>query len=261
MCDPTRLSQVLSNLLSNAVKFTKNGQIELIAKKVSGDDLKVTLSFTVRDNGIGIPDSKQKMVFEAFTQAASSTTRKYGGTGLGLSITRRLLELQGSQIHLQSSEGRGSAFSFDLIFDVPSDTHDSNVPIKINLPEGDLLAGKRVLLVEDNPMNILVASEFLKRWKVNVTVAENGLEAIEKYDNHDLVLMDLQMPEMDGYTATLELRKRHISTPIIALTASALIDVRRKIMESGMDDLVVKPFNPIDLYNKLVEYIKPEKTQ
>lgn len=252
-CDRLRLIQVLSNLLNNAVKFTKAGAITLEAKCLNISKHIVTIDFAVEDTGIGIPTSKHREIFNIFTQASSSTTRKYGGTGLGLSITKKLLNLQGSEIRVSSQEGVGSRFSFVQKFDLSSEQGQTTVT-KAERSEEGLLVGKKILLVEDNQMNILVAKRYLEKWKVEVEVAESGFEALEKYSDHDLILMDLQMPEMDGYTACRKLREKGTSVPIVALTAAALMEVREKVLQSGMNDYVTKPFIPEELYAKLVKH-------
>ncbi|HAA11543.1 MAG TPA: hypothetical protein DCE41_07525 [Cytophagales bacterium] len=259
--DPVRLSQVITNLTSNAVKFTEKGQVELHTKLLSTDNNKAQLRFEVHDTGIGIPEEKRESIFESFTQARSDTTRRYGGTGLGLAITKRLLDLMGSSIELISQENKGSIFSFNLEIDLGSELskpeYDSEPK---QLQADELLQQIKVLLVEDNPVNQLVATKFLRRWKIQYEIAQNGLEAVEtiKSKGYNVVLMDLQMPEMDGYEASRTIRSfedpyfREI--PIIALTASAMQDVRNKVMASGMTDFVTKPFNPVELRRKIVQY-------
>jgi len=251
--DDTRLGQVLNNLISNAVKFTRNGHItiELQLAKATADT--VDIYFAVKDNGIGIPAAKQQLIFERFTQANSEITREFGGSGLGLTIIRRLLNLQQSDIHLTSQEGVGSTFYFTLGF------KRSNAPKREEKTadwENMDLNGIRVLLVEDVEFNIMVAEKMLQSWKARVDIAENGLEGMEKaqQNHYDIILMDLQMPVMDGYTATKAIREFNSSIPIIALTASASIDMQQKALECGMNDHVSKPFNPYDLYNTVFKY-------
>ncbi|WP_295648203.1 PAS domain S-box protein [uncultured Mucilaginibacter sp.] len=258
--EPVRLGQILTNLISNAIKFTNVGKVTIAASLLSQDADSTTISFEVMDTGIGIPADKQESVFESFTQASSDTTRKYGGTGLGLTITKRLLEMQGSQIKLQSEPGKGSTFYFDLKLKksdlkLGSDA-GSDKPVVTKS-----LKGTRILLAEDNQINVLLAKQFLKQWDVECDVAENGVIAVQlaKTNNYDMILMDLQMPQMDGYSAAEEIRKLepveiYSKLPIIALTASAMLDNKDRAFVVGMDDYVSKPFNPDDLYRKIAHY-------
>lgn len=254
--DRTRLNQTLNNLIDNAIKFTKKGKITLRIFQVKSSAKTMSIKFEVEDTGIGIPRDKLISVFERFTQASSSTTREYGGTGLGLSIIKRLLELQGVEIKVESQPGKGSKFYFEQWF---IKGHLSTAA-PVTLDEADLekkLEGKSVLLVEDNPMNVMVAEKFLKRWKMVIDKAENGQIAVEKatHNEYDIILMDLQMPVMDGYRATTEIRHSKNKVPIIALTASALLQVQEKVMLAGMNDYITKPFDPKELRRKLVRNI------
>ncbi len=254
LADALRVSQILTNLIGNAIKFTKKGGVTLSLKKIMGTDKKVAIKFTVEDTGIGIPKDKQKTIFESFSQAETSTTREYGGTGLGLSITKKILDFQNTQIHLFSREGQGSKFYFTQTFEISKNQELKNHTNKDAQVD---LAGKKVLLVEDNPVNVMVAKKFLSRWDIDIDVAENGREALEKnvYNTYDLILMDLQMPVMDGYDASKELRVLGVKTPIIALTASVMLDVGDKVYSCGMNDYITKPFDPDDLYNKIKTHI------
>jgi CheY-like chemotaxis protein len=213
----------------------------------------------VRDTGIGIPEDKQENIFESFTQANSDTTRKFGGTGLGLTITKKLLELMHSKINLKSKPGEGSTFSFELTFK----TSNKKFIIKEEVVTED---GKRsikdvnILIVDDSRVNVLLAQELLKQWQGTCDIALNGLIAVNmiKAKDYDIVLMDLQMPEMDGYQATEEIRKlpddKYHTLPIIALTASAMLEIKDKAFTSGMNDYISKPFNPEELYRKIVKH-------
>jgi PAS domain S-box-containing protein len=256
--DPVRLGQILTNLVSNAVKFTSKGSVTICTTLISTNSSKTTINFEVKDTGIGIPKDKQESIFESFTQASSDTTRKYGGTGLGLTITRRLLELQGSGIHLKSAEGEGSVFSFDLNFG--SSTRKISKSKTFHKMFKESLKGTRVLIAEDNQINVVLAKEFFRRWDVDCDVAENGIIALQlvKTNDYDLVLMDLQMPEMDGYETTEQIRKlngtRYQDLPIIALTASAMLNIQDKAFVIGMNDYISKPFNPDELYSKIKQY-------
>lgn len=251
--DPMRLNQVLLNLIGNAIKFTEEGCIDLAATLLPGSDAdKVTVRFTIEDTGIGIPEDKLEDVFESFTQASSETTRKYGGSGLGLSIVKKLIELQGGSIKVESTVGKGSRFTFVIPYTKGSGTSEKAESTEVKFHK---FIGLRILLAEDNEMNQLVATRFLKNWDIEVDIANNGLEAVEKTkEKHfDLILMDLQMPEMDGFEAAKEIRKNHEydNTPIIALTASVLIDVKDQIAQFGMNDYLPKPFKPDELNAKI----------
>ncbi|MEQ6121540.1 response regulator [Reichenbachiella sp. MALMAid0571] len=248
--DGLRLSQILTNLIGNAIKFTSTGGVTLSLLRVTSSMRKVAIKFLVEDTGIGIPKDKQSSIFDSFSQASSSTTREFGGTGLGLAITKRILDLQNIKINLFSQESKGSRFYFTQAFEI---SEIQVLPSATEVEEKVDLAGKNVLLVEDNPVNVMVAKRFLSKWKINVDVAENGREAIEKTasSKYDLILMDLQMPVMDGYDASSELRKQGLKTPIVALTASVMLDVGDKVFSCGMNDYITKPFDPDDLYNKI----------
>ena len=257
--DHTRLSQILSNLVSNAIKFTDKGRVEVSMKQVMRTKERAAIKIKVEDTGIGIPREKQAMIFETFTQASSATTREFGGTGLGLAITKKLLDLQGVAINLFSLPGKGSRFYFTQTFRIPADT-PVRVPalqLTINEKQDKNLQGMHILLVEDNEVNVLVAKKFLVKWQATVQTVANGLEALhqitEHGDRYDLILMDLQMPVMDGYTASREIRKVGYMRPIIALTASALLEVEAKVKDAGMDGFVTKPFNPNDLLSKILK--------
>lgn len=264
--DPVRLGQILTNLASNAVKFTETGKVMISASVVSQSDESKSMNivFEVKDTGIGIPKDKQEFIFESFTQASSETSRKYGGTGLGLAISKRLIELQGSSIQLDSEPGKGSRFSFHLNMDVSTPSLvatyvDANESKDLNVQK-KTLKGLRILIVDDNKINVLLVKQFFKLWNIESDKAENGLIAVEKVQqkDYDLVLMDLQMPVMDGYEATRAIRKlkgnKYRALPIIALTASAVGDVKAEVLKSGMNDYISKPFNPETLFNKINFY-------
>lgn len=251
-CDSVRLAQVITNLVDNAIKFTSKGFVHLCISVDGREKNKVKLLFEVVDSGIGIEPRKQKMIFESFEQANSSTTREFGGTGLGLAICRKLLQLQGSDIHLVSDAGVGSRFYFSIWLE------EAELPSTLaNIPQAEngieFIREKRVLVVEDNPMNILVIKKFLTKWGAQVEVAENGLLAVEKHFSHpyDVILMDLQMPVMDGYVATTKIREKDKKVPIIAITAAVPFDVQERIFNVGMNDYITKPFIPDDLLKKL----------
>ena len=252
LADSTRIYQVVNNLIHNALKFTSEGHVKLRLDLVRHNSKSVKVLCIVSDTGIGISREKQAVIFEKFTQAGSSTTREYGGTGLGLAIIKRILNLVGSEINVVSEEGKGAVFSFELSF---SKIKRSPKPAiyEDNLADKKL-KGKKILLVEDNQMNIMVASKFLNKWEVKIDVAHNGQEGVEKVmqNHYDLVLMDLQMPIVDGYEATRQIRQQNNKIPIIALTASALLRVRREVHAAGMNDYITKPFNPEELKRKIV---------
>jgi signal transduction histidine kinase len=255
--DPTRFSQVITNLVHNAIKFTQAGYVELRVFVESQTDRSATLNVQVKDTGIGISKEKQKMIFERFTQADSSTSRSFGGTGLGLAICKRLLELQQSSLQLISEEGKGSTFYFIQTFEKSRNAAGTK-PVKLEQKEEfKSLAGVDILLVEDNPINVLVAQRFLQQWGAHIDVATNGLEAIKLLDakKHQLVLMDLHMPKMDGFEATKRIREMGVKLPIIALTANLPKEVEDEVTAAGMDDIVVKPFLPDELYRKVLHHV------
>lgn len=255
--DPVRLNQILLNLVDNAIKFTEKGSVKIFAKMLNDDEEKSELEFSVQDSGIGIAEDKQKLIFESFTQASSDTTRKYGGTGLGLTIVKKLVELQGGNISLKSKLGEGSTFIFRLSFRKKADTSSFTLSeIKSEISEG-LLKNTKVLLVEDNSINVLLAKKVLMNWGCEVTVAENGKDGLEKFKNanFEIILMDVQMPEMDGYTATQHIRKDFPSPqnkiPILAMTAFAAEGESVKCLNAGMNDYISKPFDQNVLYSKI----------
>jgi signal transduction histidine kinase/CheY-like chemotaxis protein len=252
--DTLRLGQVLNNLVSNAVKFTKCGKIAVkVLLKLITDD-KALIGFSVEDNGVGISEENTEKIFFPFTQASTATTRQYGGTGLGLAISKRILNLMGSEIRLNSVINEGSTFYFDLELRTAGPNQINN---DFELASEFDLQNKTILLVEDTLFNVLYATQLLEGWNARILVAENGLIAIDTLQkNHcDLILMDLQMPVMDGYTASVKIRAFNSHIPIIALTASSTFDIREKVLEAGMQDLVTKPFNPNDFYLKIKKYV------
>lgn len=243
--DPHRLMQVLNNLLSNAIKFTQEGMVKLEVEVVDRDDDTAWLDIAVSDTGIGIDDEKLQFVFESFAQEGSDTARRFGGTGLGLAITKRLAELQGGTISVNSSKGKGSRFivrvPYDIIKDVKSEIPIPQTPKKENLD----FRGKRVMVVEDNQINQQVFSHLLKDYGIQVTLAGNGKQAIEILEagaSYDLILLDLRMPEMDGFQTLAYMRQKlKLQTPIIVLTASVLRDERQRCLDLGATDYLSKP--------------------
>lgn len=248
--DATRLTQVLNNLLSNAVKFTSDGEVSLSISLEKLSEKHCSIKFTVSDTGIGIEQEKLKHIFNPFSQASSSITRKFGGTGLGLTITAELLHLMNTNIEVETNIDVGSKFFFTLNMEFLDD--DKIKQSNISLSEQNL-GGAKILLVEDTPFNILFTRQLLEGWNTTVEIAENGKIAVDKLreDHYSLVLMDLHMPVMDGYTAAAEIRKFDAKTPIITLTATASDDIKSKINEVGMQDYVIKPFDIDVLYSKI----------
>lgn len=248
--DAHRLMQVLNNLLSNAVKFTSGGKVSLSLVLTKITESKCSILFSVHDNGIGINKDKLDHIFNPFSQASSSITREFGGTGLGLAITADLLRLMNSEIKVDTEVGKGSNFYFTLELAYASEMEEKTNAS--SLIEEDL-GRARILLVEDTPFNVLFTTQLLEGWNTLIDVAENGAIAVEKVQGkpYDLVIMDLHMPVMDGYTATRKIREFNQQIPIIALTASATADIEQKIADAGMQDYVTKPFNPNDLYFKI----------
>jgi CheY-like chemotaxis protein len=254
--DPVRLGQIISNLVGNAIKFTERGSVTLTATGLDNQAGKHHVLFHLRDTGIGIPEDKIDTVFEGFLQASADITRKYGGTGLGLSITRQLLRLMGSDITIKSKPGVGTEFSFDLWLSEAASPEQNALPEKSEA----LKAGLRVLLVEDNPVNQLVAQNFMASWGIAVTVAEDGRQAMAALEaqRYDLVLMDLHMPVMNGYDAARAIRSKedayHREVKIIALTADVSPEIRQTCLEAGINDVLAKPFQPSDLLAMVAKY-------
>jgi signal transduction histidine kinase len=253
--DQLRIGQVITNLVSNAVKFTKKGSvtIELQLKKLNSD--KATLFFSIKDTGIGIPKDKQSLIFNEFTQSNSSITREFGGTGLGLVICKKILELYHSDLLLESEEGKGATFYFTIDLNIAKENLDvlqKNYSGEYNL---DLLKGLKVLLVEDHSINILMSVMYFKKWNMEYEIAENGQLALDKFQSgkYDIILMDLQMPVLDGISTAFEIRKLDQQIPIIALTASATYNTIENAREAGMNDYIIKPFYPNDLVYKILK--------
>lgn len=255
--DPTRLSQVITNLVHNAIKFTTQGYVQVGVKIIAQTDDAITLNIEVIDTGIGISKDKQRVIFERFTQADSSTSRGFGGTGLGLSICKRILELQNSSLNLISYEGKGSTFYFVQTFEKSLKTLELKKLEQSPSESDQLLTGIHILLVEDNLMNVLVAQRYLERWGATIDVALNGQEALDKLDvkKHHLILMDLHMPVMDGYKSSAKMRQNGVILPIIALTANLPEEIALMVAEAGIDDIVIKPFLPDELYRKVLHHV------
>lgn len=253
--DSVRLHQVLLNLMNNAIKFTPEGHVKLTCKLMTSRDGLQDVLFEVRDTGIGIDKANLEAIFESFTQEDESTTRKYGGTGLGLSISRQLVNLMGGELQVESVKDVGSRFYFILQFRESDKQLEPAQEVVIN-PE--VLRGKKILLVEDYPPNQFIGKAFLSAWNVDVDVAGNGQEAVDKVreKQFDLILMDKQMPVMDGIEATRIIRSEMDSrVPIIALTANVIREVINQCLSIGMNDYLAKPFEPVALYSKILKNI------
>ncbi|BAX81638.1 PAS domain-containing hybrid sensor histidine kinase/response regulator [Labilibaculum antarcticum] len=259
--DPNRISQIINNLCGNAVKFTDSGNVQVLVSYQEKCDDKVKLKFEIKDTGVGIPEDKQDQIFQSFSQADSNTTRLYGGTGLGLTISKKLIEIMGGFINVISDLEFGTTFCFELSLmishkskpklDLSIDTYRNTAKIK----------GLHILLVEDNEMNILILKQFLKKWGITYEIAMNGQVALGKVQsgNFDMVLMDLQMPILDGYQATQSIRSladdKFREIPILAITASAFNDIRKRVLEAGMNDYITKPINPEELFRKIEKHM------
>jgi signal transduction histidine kinase/CheY-like chemotaxis protein len=255
LTDETKLNQVFSNLLSNAIKFTHKGEITLVAKKIFSTSQKATIQFMVKDTGIGIASNKQEEIFESFTQADVDTTRKYGGTGLGLSISKKMVNLFHGDLLLKSEEGKGSTFYFTLELAI-----NENRKMYINedrVKQLTVFNGVKVLVAEDNAVNMAIARRFLTKWGIEVHEACNGREAVEIFRQvrFDLILIDLEMPEMDGITALTEIRKINDKVPAIAFTAAVYDNMRADLIQKGFMEFVPKPFRPEDLHDKIATLI------
>lgn len=257
--DETRIQQVLDNLISNAIKFTHTGSVSLTVRKTIGSSSKFTVEFIVEDTGIGIPYDKRHEVFESFTQANVETTRKYGGTGLGLTITRELLQVFHSELTLRSGENEGSQFKFKLELPVSGKRKvyiPDTKPGK-SLPE---LKGVRILVAEDNAVNMTIVKRFLNKWGIEISEAVNGKIAVDMFTkgSFDLLLFDLEMPEMDGAEALREIRKMDPTVPVMAFTAAVYENMQSDLKEKGFTDYIHKPFRPDDLHQKIAMYTLAE---
>ncbi|MEM1135619.1 MAG: response regulator [Bacteroidota bacterium] len=260
MGDQVKLKQILMNIFNNAIKFTNAGFIAIGSKKIKETEKEVLIKFYIKDTGIGIAKENFKAIFKNFTQEKSDTTRLYGGTGLGLSICKSLVEIQGGEMHLESELGKGSKFSFELSFKKVSEGLIPEIKQQIVVKQKHLKPfenAKKILVAEDNETNQIVVKTFLDQWNLEVELAENGKIAVDKLQdgNYDLVLMDVHMPELDGYSATKTIREDlqtpKSEVPIIAMTAAALQGESEKCFASGMDDYITKPIDKKLLYQKI----------
>ncbi len=249
--DIDRFNQAINNLVSNAIKFTEKGSVTLRIRKQEDKNGSILVRIETIDTGIGIPQEQLENIWQPFTQASINTNRFYGGTGLGLPIVKSVLEAMGSTVKIESDVGIGSRFYFDLELKPASVGR-----VNQNTGKKDRnLKGRRILLVEDNKINIMVCKQVLEKADLVVDVAFDGLMAVNmvRENNYDVVLMDIQMPVMDGYTSAMEIRKFNTTLPILALSASVFLEVKNKIFQSGMNGFVFKPFNPEDLFNRIEE--------
>ncbi|TVQ14202.1 MAG: PAS domain-containing sensor histidine kinase [Bacteroidetes bacterium] len=263
--DPSRLRQILLNLLSNAIKFTHEGHVDIQVKILHRGTDKAEIKFSVSDTGIGIPEHKQSQLFQSFTQAESDTSSKYGGTGLGLSISKKLVELQNGRIGLKSIEGMGSTFWFCLNYEISEKTFVPDMT-KVSGRIKDL-SGVKILMAEDDKMNQFVMKQIIEKWNGLLDIAQNGREAIEKLEKNDyhLVLMDLHMPELNGYEAARKIRNPQSAVlnhdlPIVALTADVTSETRQKVKEAGMNDFITKPSEQDIIYKKIISALRNTKT-
>ncbi|RZA00191.1 MAG: PAS domain-containing sensor histidine kinase [Sphingobacteriaceae bacterium] len=254
--DQMRLSQILNNLIGNAVKFTHKGKIAFSMDKESVDETQVTIKFTIADTGIGIAEKNLKMIFDPFMQESQFINSHTGGTGLGLAITKRLIELHKSNIYVISELDKGTQFTFSLSYMLPEKKDIE--PAKDDSTTLNLY-GMNILIVDDNKMNLFIASKFLKKWQANVDEALDGSIAVNMVNNkiYDVIIMDLQMPVMDGFEASRIIKALYPDLPIIALTADAMPETYNKALEAGMSDYLTKPFIPGMFFEKISKYYKP----
>ncbi len=261
--DEVKLRQVLNNLLSNALKFTIEGKVTLTAIVDEESVDAVSVSFIIKDTGIGIEKEKQAAIFESFAQVhAHDLKRRFGGTGLGLTISEKLVNLFGGTIVVESDLGQGASFGFTLLF-----KKDTAQPLPLNTTEEFIspadIRGVRILVVEDNEINASVLNRFLNKWQIRTKEAANGIQALEllKYHKFDLILMDLEMPEMNGYTATKIIREADKEIPVIAFTATMLDDMSNLLVKEGFSDYILKPFKPADLKRIIEKFVPYRKIE
>lgn len=259
--DPAKLAQIFMNLLMNADKFTKEGQIEIVAKTKKQDEQFVTVYFEVSDSGIGISEEQQQYIFESFKQGSVQINRKYGGTGLGLTIVKSLLGLFNSSIHIDSELGVGTTFFFDLRFEYAIDT--DSVQDKEQADHYEILQHKHLLLVEDNKINQVITKKMLTKKGMSCDIVATGNDAIDHARNnrYDAILMDIHMPGISGEEATIQIRKFDTKTPIIALTAISLEDSQDNFFKAGCNAVVTKPFKPEVFYDTIKEFIQTTNSE
>jgi signal transduction histidine kinase/CheY-like chemotaxis protein len=272
--DPGRIRQILTNLLGNALKFTIEGEVTLHVKlKDKDDDGRIKLQFTVKDTGIGIPKTKLDKLFEPFIQAEGSTSRKYGGTGLGLTISKQLVKLMGGEIGAESEEGKGTTFLFTLLLQEGSGgLEKTGTPARAGVTDHRILKNRcrqaRILIAEDNITNRKLALKLLENIGCRADAVSNGKEAVNAFQHtvYDLILMDVQMPEMNGFEATQKIRNRENALavkniPIIAMTARAMIGDREKCLKAGMNDYIAKPIRANLFYETINRWVFPGSSQ
>lgn len=263
--DAVRLTQILVNLLSNAVKFTDKGEITVYVQLLAASEMDARIRLCVKDTGIGIAPEKQSAIFERFQQAELETTRRFGGTGLGLSIVKQLIEMQGGTIRVESELGKGSEFIVELNYKLP-DLAQMYSEALAEQEEQVPLQKIKVLIAEDNPMNQQLVKHLMKSWSLDHAIVNTGAEAVEELqrNSYSIVLMDIQMPDMDGYTATTIIRNElRLDVPIIAMTAHAMVGEKEKCLQLGMNDYVSKPIKETVLYNIIARHAQhiPEKAE
>ena len=264
--DPVRAMQILINLVSNAIKFTEEGTITIEAKALESSESEVTLLIAIRDTGMGIPKEKQQQIFKPFRQGDSSINLKYGGTGLGLSIADMLIASAGGELMVKSEVGQGSEFSFVVTLGLPENSV-TELPEEKTVSLKDVLGKQKVLIVDDNNINLLVASKTLETWGIEYVIAHNGLEAIAKVQEEDFaaVLMDLHMPKMDGYAATSAIRnigkEKFLSLPIIALSGSVDLFHVEDLKATGFTEFLAKPYKPQELLEKILKVVGEGKEE
>lgn len=252
--DQTRLSQVLSNLVSNALKFTPDGKVVITISRVIQNSNACTIRFSVKDTGIGIPADKLQLIFDRFEQVDSATTRRFGGTGLGLSISAKIVELFGGRLEVESKDGEGSEFYFTIQLGVIHQ-QTSYVNEKV-VEELCSLKGMNILVAEDNIFNMFVAKAVLEKWGIIITEAVNGQEALDKFNDgkYDVLLVDLDMPVMDGFELLDNIRRDNKKIPVIAFTAAVFENIQAQLINKGFNDYISKPFRPEDLHEKIARF-------
>jgi PAS domain S-box-containing protein len=259
--DSLRIGQIVNNLVSNAIKFTETGFVKISILKEFLKENYVDIKFVFEDSGIGIPENKRKSIFEAFTQASTSTSRKYGGTGLGLAIVKRLVELHGGEIEVRNRKGGGTVFEFTISFEIV-DVKKMEAEKSSLISKNRSLQNASILVAEDNAVNQILIRKFLTKWKVgNLVIASDGREALDEFNAGDfnLVLLDLQMPELDGFEVAKAIRNhsdlQKQNVPVLALTAASFKEIREDMRISGMNDFIPKPFAPEVLYEKILKHL------